>query len=585
MDKRIRDDYASCMSLAEQSSNSTQEERIAALEAVLAATAEERDRAVEERDKLRKAYDRLLEELQLLRRRIFVATAERIDTSQLLLDFAKKKAELDALGGVIPSDDAEGGAGAEGGVGAEGSAGAPNSNVKKARPSPLGRRDLSKLDVPEERLELTDPEFEGKAERIGFEESSKLGWRRGGFVRVVIARAKYKVDGPAGVTIDTTPVPPESFGRSLAAPSLIAHVITEKFCDGLPLYRQEDRNKRLGVDIDRGTMSRWLEDAGALLGATVIEAMRKDALATAFCLATDATGVAILPDPAPDKKRQSCRRGHFFVVIADRDHVFFDYQPRETSAAVSRMFRGFSGYIQADAKSVYDILFVPPEERPPPEDECDLDLAERFELGCWSHARRKFWEAAIARVEVAREALFRIARFFERDAGWQGNPPATIKALRNKHLRPELESFFAWAEVEYAKVKGQRGSLRSAFGYAVRQRDALMRVLDDGRLKLDNNRSERALRAVAVGRKNWLFIGSDDHATAAGHLMSAIASARLHALDPEVYLREVLRVLPHWPKDRYLELSPKLWTPTRARLDEAQLAAEFGPLTLPLRTE
>lgn len=94
------------------------------------------------------------------------------------------------------------------------------------------------------------------------------------------------------------------------------------------------------------------------------------------------------------------------------------------------MFRGFSGYIQADAKSVYDALFVPPSERPPPEDGTDPDLAERFEVGCWAHARRKFWEAAIAKVEVAREALFRIARFFERDAGWKGKPPATTRVCQ-----------------------------------------------------------------------------------------------------------------------------------------------------------
>ncbi len=567
------------MSFVESSTSPTPEARITALEAALTALTEERDRIAEERDKLRKAYDRVLEELELLRRRIFVATAERIDTSQLLLDFAEKQAELDELAGAIPKDDD-----APPGTspGDDGAPAEPGPGGKRPRPKPKGRRDLSELEhLPEERLELTDPDLEGTAERIGFEESWKLGFRRGGLVRIVIARAKYKVEGPAGATIDTTPMPPESFKRSLAAPSLIAHIIIEKFCDGLPLYRQEDRFTRLAVDLDRGTMSRWLEDAGSLFGATVIEAMRKNAFETAFCLATDATGIAIQPEPDPDKKRQPCRRGHFFVIIADQDHVFFDYQPRETSAAVSDMFQGFSGYIQADAKSVYDVLFVPPLARPPPEEGPDPDLAERFEVGCWSHARRKFWEAAIAKVEVAREALFRIARFFEREAQWKGKPPATIKELRNQHLRPELESFFEWAEAEYAKVKDQRGTLRSAFGYAVRQREALMRVLEDGRLKLDNNRSERALRAVAVGRKAWLFIGSDDHATAAGHLLSAIASARLHTLDPELYVREVLRVLPHWPTGRYLELSPKFWAATRARLDAAQLEAEFGPLTVP----
>ncbi len=108
-----------------------------------------------------------------------------------------------------------------------------------------------------------------------------------------------------------------------------------------------------------------------------------------------------------------------------------------------------------------------------------------------------------------------------------------------------------------------------------------MRVLDDGRLVLDNNRSERALRRIATGRNAWLFVGSDDHATSAGHVFSLIASARLHKLDPETYLRDLFRVLAHWPRDRYLELAPKYWAATRARLDPDELAREIGVLTVP----
>ena len=161
------------------------------------------------------------------------------------------------------------------------------------------------------------------------------------------------------------------------------------------------------------------------------------------------------------------------------------------------------------------------------------------------------------------------------------NLPIEIKRLRDAHLRPHLDAFFAWAALEYDKVRDQRGILRSALGYAVRQKDALLRVLDDGRLVLDNNRSERALRSIAVGRKAWLFVGSDDHAESAGHLFSLIASCKLHRLDPEAYLRDLLRVLAHWPKDRYLELAPKFWADTRARLDPAELANEIGPLAVP----
>jgi transposase len=153
--------------------------------------------------------------------------------------------------------------------------------------------------------------------------------------------------------------------------------------------------------------------------------------------------------------------------------------------------------------------------------------------------------------------------------------------LRNQHARPHLEAFFAWAEVEFARVKDQRGLLRSALGYCVRHKDALMRYLDDGRLEPTNNGSERELRRIAVGTHAWLFVGSDDHAVAAGHWFSLVASARLHKLDPEQYLRDVLRVLPHWPRDRYLELAPKYWAATRARLDPVQLDYDLGPLTVP----
>ena len=144
-----------------------------------------------------------------------------------------------------------------------------------------------------------------------------------------------------------------------------------------------------------------------------------------------------------------------------------------------------------------------------------------------------------------------------------------------------MHAFFEWVEVEYEKVREQRGLLRKALGYLVRHSAALERFLDDGRLLLDNTRSERELRVIAVGRKAWLFCGDDDHAVAAGHLFSLIASARLHQLDPEAYLRDIIRVLPFWPTDRYLELAPRYWAATRARLSAKELGAEVGLITPP----
>jgi transposase len=549
--------------------------RIAALEAALAAERALVARVTRERDALRASHERLRLELELLRRRLFVAKAERVNTAQLELEFAAKLAELDRLSGTL---------GAPAGEEAE-EGGGPKAPPQRAKKRPTGRRDLRKAQLEEVRLELTDPLFEqlvegGKAERIGHEESCKLAWQRGGLRRLVVARVKYRaVDAQGQATIETTPMPPESFARSLAAPSLLAHILTEKYCDGLPLHRIEDRFARDGVPVDRGTMCRWVEDAGATAGATVIAAARDEAMRTAFCLATDATGVAVQPIPTQDKRRQAVRRGHYFVLIADRDHIFFEYTAKETSVVVSEMFRGYSGYIQADAKSVYDVLFREPESKSPEDEE---NPAVRHEVGCWSHTRRKFWEATVAKSVVAREGLARIGRLFAVDDGFRGKPPAEIARLRNVHLRPHLEAFMAWAEQQYDVVRDQRGLLRSALGYVVRQKEALLRVLEDGRLILENNRSERELRRIAVGRKAWLFVGSDDHATAAGHVFSLIASARLHGLDPEAYLRDLFRVLAHWPRDRYLELAPKYWAATRARLVPEQLDVEIGDLTVPL---
>jgi transposase len=542
------------------------------LDAEQLALATERARVAElvrERDVLRAAHERLRLELELLRRRIFVAKAERVDTAQLELEFAFKLAELDKLGG-----------------GAEPSERSPepepDARRKKARPT--GRRDLDLLPIEEERVELFDPLFEdlvaaGKVERMGFEESRKLAWKRGGMRRLVVARAKYRAFDAAGETVvETTPMPPESMARSLAAPSLVAHIAAAKHCEGMPLYRIEDRFAREGAPVDRGTMSRWLEDCGATLGATVVAAMKADALRNAFCIATDATGVAIQPIATHEKKRQSCRRGHYFVLVADRDHVLFEYTEKESSAFVSEMLRGFRGYVQADAKSVYDALFREPD---PDDPDDDPSRTVPREVGCWAHARRKFWEAATAKIVTAREGLARIGRIFELDAQWRGKPPAEVARLRDQRMRTHIDAFFDWADLEYARVRDERGMLRSALGYAVRQQAALRRVLDDGRLPLDNNRSERELRRIAVGRKAWLFSASDDHAVSAGNLFSLVASARLHRLDPEAYLRDLLRVVPHWPRDRFLELAPLHWANTRARLLPAELDSEIGPLTLP----
>lgn len=531
-----------------------------------------------ERDRLREAYQRLQLELALLRRRIFVAKAERIDSAQLELEFAEKRAELAKIAaelGSAASDellDLVDGRGEADAAASEEKHEVDPKRRKRGRPT--GRRDLRETDLPEERVELRDPELEGKAECIGFEESCKLSWRKGGPIRTVIARAKYRVVDDAGSSfVETTPMPPEAMPRVLGDVSIVAKILTSKFHYGMPLFRQEQELELAGFCVDRGTMSRWCESAGMTLGATIVEAMRRDAM-NAFCISTDATGVCVQPEPSATKGRQACRRGHFFTMLADADHVLFEYVPRETSDAVATLFKGYTGYIQADAKSTYDILF----REPGP---LDPDDERPTEVGCWAHARRKFYDAAITKEKTAREALFRIRELFQLEAAWSGLPPAKRKTLRLAQSKPRLDDFFEWAEVQYRRVERQRGMLRSAFGYVVRQRQPLSRFLDDGRLVIDNNASERSLRPIAVGRKAWLFVGSDDHAEAAANIFSLVGSCKLHRLDPEAYIRDALRVVAHWPRERFLELAPKNWAATRARLVEAELAMPVGPLTIP----
>jgi len=550
--------------------------RVAHLEAALASTQTTLAQVTAERDKLRRAYEQLKEQVELLRRRIYVARAERIDTTQLEMEFAQTQAKLVAIATQL-ADDAT--------PPATDSASNPAAPPPpaKTRAKPTGRRNLADEDMPEERVEILNPALEGKVERIGFEESFKVKHRRGGPVRVVVARAKYKTEPTANAgrreekpmfTIVTAPMPKELFPRGLLAPSMIAHLMVQKYRWGLPFHRQARMMLAEGFGVDDGTMCRYAEDLGATLGC-IVDAMAKEAKQSAFCLSTDATGVCIQPVPLASGKRQACRKGHFFVVMADQDHIFFEFQPKHTAAAVCEMFKGFSGYIQADAHAIYDAIFRG-EARESPDD------PPPKEVGCWAHARRKCWEAAVvAKDPAAREALLRMRKLFDLDAEWAKLAPAQRHARRQLVSRPLVDDFFAWVKVQYARVKDIRGLVATAFGYAVRQEAPLRRFLDDGRLPMTNNHSERALRGICSGRKAWLFFGDDDHASAAANHYSLIASCELHRLDPETYLAEIVHVLPFWPRGRYLELAPKYWAATRARIPAAELEVEIGDITVP----
>jgi transposase len=501
-------------------------------------------------------------EIELLKRKLFGPRSERGGTSELQLLLGDMLAQQAALQKQLDDELAKK-------KEAEEEEKPPSPPAE--RPKPKGRRDLSVSSLPTIVVDLTDPELAAKGRLIGYEESRQLLFERGGFKVLVKRMAKYEVEVAGKTTVLGTPAPKTLVPRGMLHTSTLAWLGVQKFSLGTPCYRLEQDLSEQGCPLDRGTMCRNLEEIGNVLGATVVHAMMRDAIEHCAVLSTDATGAAIQPGPREGGPKRPCKKGHFFTLVADCDHVLFTYTEKHTQDAVAKMFDGFRGYLQCDASSVYDIL-----DRGPP---VDADRGVVL-VGCWAHLRRYFFEAAICKYAVGVEGLTRIRAIYAADNALAKLPPVDRKRVREANVVPLVDAFFEWVR-RVAPMTLGRNLATKAFGYAANQEQELRRVFLDGRIPLDNTRSERAIRKVVVGRKNWLFYGSDLHAEAAAAFFSVIASCRLHGLDAWKYLDEVLRVLPYWPKDRHLELAPKHWTTTRGSLVPGELAAPIGVITVP----
>jgi hypothetical protein len=321
-------------------------------------------------------------------------------------------------------------------------------------------------------------------------------------------------------------------------------------------------------------MSRYVEQAGNTFGATVINAMWQDAIKKAGVISTDATGAAIQPEGS-NQVKQACRKGHFFTAVVDDSAVLFHYVAEHTKQAVKSLFGDFRGFLQADAHHVYNVL-----EKPPPQfGDTDQDEPRVTLVGCWAHCRRYFFEAALCRHEIGVQGLMRIAGIYILDRAIMKLPRSKRIQARQERVLPLMEAFFGWAK--QVQPNAPRSRAARALGYALNQEGELRAVLLNPNVPLDNTRAERALRKIVVGRKNWMFYGSDCHAEAAAAIFSLIATCRLHRIDPQQYLDELMRVLPYWPKDRYLELAPQHWTATRARFDPTELDKLISRITVP----
>jgi transposase len=516
-------------------------------------------------DALKRSLATLANENRILLHRLVGSRSERQNTSELqlalgdLLDPQQAlQKQLDAL--TNPAD-------SEGPTPPTTPPAAPPK-----RPPGKGRRDLSASTLPRVVVPITDPELEKQGTCIGFDSSYQLMYVRGGFKVLEIRTAKYELTVNHETTVLGTPVPTTLFPRALLHSSTLAHLAVQKFGLGVPHYRLEKHLADQGEELGRSTMSRSMEGLGNTLAATIVEAMRLDTIHACQVLSTDATGAAIQPGPLNGGPSRPCRTGHFFAVVADCDHVMFFYVKEHTQVAVAELFKGFSGYIQSDASSVYHLLENGPIRA---EGEGRVEL-----VGCWAHNRRGFDEAALCKYPVGLEGLRRIGAMYAADEPLRKLPPSQRRDERQRVLGPLMDDFFAWVHRALRTQEG-RTLAAKALGYARNQEQELRRVLADGRLQLDNTRSERALKKPIVGRKNWMFYGSDVHAEAAAALFTVLASCRLHRLDAEVYLDEVQRALPWWPRERYLELAPKNWARTRARLDEVEMRSPVGEVTVP----
>lgn len=329
---------------------------------------------------------------------------------------------------------------------------------------------------------------------------------------------------------------------------MLADTIVRRWQDHQPLNRLETIYAREGLVLAKSTMCTWHETLADLV-QPLLSAMRADVLAQPY-LCVDATGVLVLA-------KERCRTGHFWVAVAPEKHVLFRYSRHHDSAAVDDLLAGYTGYLVAYAHAVYDHLYA---------------NGAVVEVGCWAHARRYFFKALQSDPDRAKTALAWIAALFALERSAVSSPAKKRRELRQARAAPIVDAFFGWCDREAAVVLDESPIAR-AIGYARNQRGALRRFLDDGRLPLHNNISELNLRREVIGRKNWLFVGSEDGADVNAAFVSLLASCALHRLEPFGYVRDLLCLLPTWPVNRVLELAPAYWRETLQKREAQQILA------------
>jgi len=466
---------------------------------------------------------------QLLRQR-YGQKSERLDENQLFL-FA---VEIAGTGQAVPPE--------------------PPSAAPKPNPPGHGRQRLPQslerrrvvYDLAEQQRQC--PQCQGQLRRIGEEISERLEYVPASLQ--VIEEVCQKYACPKGCTVVTAEKPLAPIEKGLAGPGLLAHVAVSKYGDHLPLHRQESIFARQGVELSRQTMCGWMRECAELV-SPLVEVMKQRVLSSK-AVQTDDSPVAVLDPELPHT-----RTGRIWAYVGDADHPYtvYDYTANRSRAGPDEFLKGFRGYLQADAYSGYDEIYK--------------DAARGVtEVACWAHARRKFFEAQSSDLMRSMVVLAYVHLLYEVECEARQKSLKTEerRALRQARSKPILGDLKAYLERERPKVlpKSPEGQ---AISYTLSNWEALVRYSDDGDLEIDNNGAERSLRGVAVGRKNWMFFGSDNGGRTAAVLSSLIATCKRHHMDPFAYLRDVFERISTHPHNRLEELLPDQWLAARAAVN------------------
>ena len=410
-----------------------------------------------------------------------------------------------------------------------------NKPARRSLPESLPR--VTRTHAPKQE---TCPDCGGKLRPLGEDVSEMLEYVPAHFE--VIRLVRPKLSCAACERIVQAPAPSRPIDRGLAGPGLLAHVLVSKYADHLPLYRQSEIYEREGIELERSTLAGWVGGASAALDP-LVEQLRRYVMSSDK-LHGDDTPVPVL---APGHGRT--KTGRLWTYVRDdrpagseaAPAVWFAYSPDRKGEHPEAHLSDFQGFLQADGYAGFNRIY---------------EKGRIQEAACWAHVRRKFYDLQQAHASaVATEAIARIGQLYGIEAEVRGRSPAERCELRQARGRPLLNSLRQWLDDNLAKLS-KKSETAAAIRYALGRWPALTRYCEDGRLEIDNNAAERALRAVALGRKNYLFAGSDAGGERAAAMYSLIGSAKLNSLDPEAYLRNVLDRIADHPIKRIAELLP-----------------------------